>query len=80
MSYYLIQMALLYLYKTFLFLLPSIIKVYRTMDMIEQNLRISGNGNEFFRFDACTDKVKAVFTVETGFDFRFVGEKKYSYF
>ena len=66
--------------RVFLYLLPSIFKVYRTMDMIEQNLRISGNGNEFFRFDACTDKVKAVFTVETGFDFRFVGEKKYSYF
>ena len=66
--------------RVFLYFLPSMFKVYRTMDMIEQDLRISGNGNEFFRFDACTDKVKAVFTVETGFDFRFVGEKKYSYF
>ena len=63
-----------------LYLLPSRKKVYRTMDMIENDLRISGTGNEFFRFDVCADKVKAVFTVETGFDFRFVGEKKYSYF
>ena len=50
------------------------------MDIIEFNLRDSGTGNEFFRFDVCADKVKAVFSVETGFDFRFYGEKKYSYF
>ena len=66
--------------RVFLYVLPSVFKVYRTMDMIEQDLRISGTGNEFFRFDVCADKVKAVFSVETGFDFRFVGEKKYSYF
>ena len=66
--------------RVFLYALPSVFKVYRTMDMIEQDLRISGTGNEFFRFDVCADKVKAVFSVETGFDYRFVGEKKYSYF
>jgi len=66
--------------RVFLYILPSIFKVYRTMDMIEHDLRISGRGNEFFRFDVCCDKVKAVFSVETGFDFRYVGEKKYSYF
>lgn len=66
--------------RVFLHALPSKRKVYRTMDMIEQDLRISGTGNEFFRFDVCADKVKAVFSVETGYDFRFIGEKKYSYF
>ena len=63
-----------------LYFLPTQIKTYRTMDMIEQDLRISKKGNEYFRFDVCADKVKAVFSVETGFDFRYTSEKKYSYF
>ncbi len=66
--------------RLFLYYVPSFVKTYRTMDIIEFNLRDSGTGNEFFRFDVCADKVKAVFSVETGFDFRFYGEKKYSYF
>ena len=66
--------------RLYLYSLPSFLKVYRTMDMIENDLRKSGTGNEFFRFDVCADKVRAVFSVETGFDFRFTGEKKYSYF
>lgn len=63
-----------------LYFIPSSVKAYRTMDMIEQDLRISGTGNEYFRFDACADKASAVFSIETGFDYRFTGEKKYSYF
>lgn len=59
--------------------IPMPLKVFRTMDLIELNLRKSGEGNEFFRFDACADKVKAVFSIETGFDFRFISEKKYTY-
>ncbi len=66
--------------RIFLYLVPSPVKTYRTMDIIELNLRNSGNGNDFFRFDSCADKVKAVFTIESGFDFRYTGEKKYSYF
>lgn len=66
--------------RIFLYMLPSPIKTYRTMDVIEFNLRDSGTGNEYFRFDVCASKIKAVFTVETGFDFRYVTEKKYSFF
>lgn len=66
--------------RIFLYLLPSWIKTYRTMDIIEFNLRDSDTGNEFFRFDACVDRLKAAFSMESGFDFRFVSEKKYSYF
>ena len=63
-----------------LYSIPSVIKTYRVMDMIEADLRNSGEGNEYFRFDACTDKIKAVFSIESGFDFRFITEKEYSYF
>lgn len=66
--------------RIFLFFIPAQVKVYRTMDMIEADLRKSGTGNEYFRFDACADRIRAVFSIETGFDFRFTGEKKYSYF
>ena len=60
--------------------MPMWIKTYRVMDMIEHDIRKSGNGNEYFRFDSCTDKVTATFSIESGFDFRFVSEKHYSYF
>ena len=66
--------------RVFLYMLPTTIKTYRMMDIIEFNLRDSNEGNEFFRFDACADKIKAVFSIESGFDFRFISEKKYSYF
>ena len=66
--------------RLFLYLTPTIVKTYRTMDMIEADLRISGTGNEYFRFDVCADKIKAIFSVETGFDFRYTTEKKYSFY
>lgn len=66
--------------RIFLYMIPNIVETYRTMDIVEQNLRKSGTGNEYFRFDVCADKIKAVFAIETGFDFRYVSEKRYSYF
>jgi hypothetical protein len=60
--------------------MPMWVKTYRVMDMIEHDIRKSGNGNEYFRFDSCTGKINAVFSIESGFDFRFVSEKRYSYF
>ncbi|MCR4649005.1 MAG: DUF5702 domain-containing protein [Lachnospiraceae bacterium] len=66
--------------RIFLFFVPPQLKVYRTMDMIEADMRKAGTENEYFRFDACADRIKAVFSIETGYDFRFTSEKKYSYF
>lgn len=60
--------------------MPMYLKTYRVMDMIEHDIRKSGNGNEYFRFDSCTGKINAVFSAESGFDFRYVSEKRYSYF
>ncbi len=66
--------------RIFLFFVPAQLKVYRTMDMIEADMRKAGAENEYFRFDACADRIKAVFSIETSYDFRFTSEKKYSYF
>lgn len=64
-----------------LYEMPLTIKTYRTMDMIEHDMRMGGSGeNMFFRFDACADSVSVTATIESGFDFRYVTEKNYSYF
>lgn len=65
--------------RVLLYFTPTHYKAYTTMDMIEHDMRKT-SGNEYFRFDSCTDIVKVSFSMESGYDFRFLTEKKYSYF
>lgn len=58
---------------------PPPIKVYRVMSMIEQDIRQT-KGNEYFRFDACTDAAGVVMTLQSGFGKELVAERKYYYF
>lgn len=66
--------------RAFLYIMPAEGKAYRTMDMIEHDIRKNYPGNEYFRFDACVDRIKVSFAIESGYDYRFITEKKYSYF
>ena len=66
--------------RVFLWMIPTGIRTLRTMDMIEQNLRFGLSGeNTYFCFDACTDEIEITASVETGYDYRFLTQKKYSY-
>lgn len=58
---------------------PPPIKVYRVMSIIEQDIRLT-KGNTYFRFDACTDAVGVVMTLQSGFGKELVAERKYYYF
>lgn len=67
--------------RLFLIMLPVFQRTVRTMDMIEQDLRYCGSGeNIFFRFDACTDSIRVTVSMESAFDFRFITTKEYSFF
>lgn len=63
-----------------LFMTNPIVKQYRTMDLIELNLRHSGSGNEFFRMDSCTDMIDVEITIESSYGYRFSLKRKYAYF
>lgn len=66
--------------RIFLYIMPTTFKAYRVMDMIEHDIRKNYPENQYFRFDSCTDSVKVSFSLESGYDYRFITEKKYSFF
>lgn len=65
--------------RIFLYLQPPVIKVYRCMDMIEADIRLT-EGNENFRMDACADAVSMEVGITDGYGHFYSMERKYSYF
>lgn len=55
------------------------IKVYRCMDMMEADIRLT-EGNENFRMDACADAVSMEIGISDGHGYFYSMERKYSYF
>lgn len=60
------------------FMMPQI-KVYRCMDMMEADIRLT-EGNEDFRMDACADAISLEIGVSDGYGYFYSMERKYSYF
>lgn len=58
---------------------PSL-RAYRVMDLIEQNLRYCGSGeNMYFRFDACVSRIRVKLTCESGYGYVYTTEKEYGF-
>lgn len=60
------------------FMMPEI-KVYRCMDMMEADIRLT-EGNEDFRMDACADAVSMEVGIADGYGYFYSMERKYSYY
>lgn len=65
--------------RIFLYTQSPVTKVYRCMDMMEADIRLT-EGNEAFRMDACADAVSMEIGIHSGYGFFYSMERKYSYF
>ncbi|MBQ7767032.1 MAG: hypothetical protein IJ397_09335 [Lachnospiraceae bacterium] len=65
--------------RIFLYTQLPVVKVYRCMDMMEADIRLT-EGNEEFRMDACADAVSMEVGIHSGYGFFYSLERKYSYF
>ncbi|MBO5342234.1 MAG: hypothetical protein J6A73_06095 [Lachnospiraceae bacterium] len=65
--------------RIFLYLQVPVLKVYRCMDMIEADIRLT-EGNENFRMDACADAISLEVGIVDGYGHFYSMERKYSYF
>lgn len=65
--------------RIFLYIQSPVIKVYRCMDMMEADIRLT-EGNEYFRMDACADAVSMEIGIHSGYGYFYSMERKYSYF
>lgn len=62
-----------------LYTVPSAIKTYRCMDMMEADIRLT-ESNEHFRMDACADAVSFEVGISSGYEYFYSLERRYSYF
>ena len=65
--------------RIFLYMQPPVVKVYRCMDMMEADIRLTA-GNENFRLDGCADAVSMEVGIHTEYGYFYSMERKYSYF
>ena len=65
--------------RLFLYMQSPTVKVYRCMDMMEADIRLT-DGNENFRMDACADAVSMEIGIHSGYGHFYTLERKYSYF
>lgn len=60
-------------------LLPSEIKTFRCMDMMEADIRLT-EGNGMFRMDACADMISLEIGITSDYGYFYTMERKYGYF
>lgn len=65
--------------RIFLFNTLPVLKVYRCMDMMEADIRLT-KGNENFRMDVCADAVSMDFGITNTYGYFYSMERRYSYF
>ncbi len=65
--------------RIFLYMQSPTVKVYRCMDMMEADIRLT-EGNEKFRMDACADAVSMEIGMNSGYGYFYTLERKYGYF
>ncbi len=65
--------------RIFLYMQSPTVKVYRCMDMMEADIRLT-EGNEEFRMDACADAVSMEIGMNSGYGYFYTLERKYGYF
>lgn len=65
--------------RIFLYMQSPTTKVYRCMDMIEADIRLT-DGNENFRIDGCADAVSMEIGINSGYGYFYTLERKYGYF
>lgn len=65
--------------RLFLYMQSPTVKVYRCMDMMEADIRLT-EGNENFRMDACADAISMEIGIHSGYGHFYTLERKYSYF
>lgn len=65
--------------RIFLYLQPPVVKVFRCMDMMEADIRLT-EGNEAFRMDGCADAISLEVGINSGYGYFYSMERKYSYF
>ncbi len=63
----------------FLYLQPPVVKVFRCMDMMEADIRLT-EGNDSFRMDGCADAISFEVGINSGYGYFYSMERKYSYF
>ncbi len=65
--------------RIFLYLQMPLTKVYRCMDMMEADIRLT-EGNENFRMDACADAISMEIGIHSESGYFYSLERKYAYF
>lgn len=65
--------------RLFLYMQLPVVKVYRCMDMMEADIRLT-EGNENFRIDGCADAVSMEIGIHSEYGYFYSMERKYSYY
>lgn len=65
--------------RLFLYMELPVVKVYRCMDMMEADIRLT-EGNEDFRIDGCADAVSLEIGIHSEYGYFYSMERKYSYY